>query len=66
MPTIGVEPRTGRLAVVYYVIRADGPRVQLSINGFQTVDYVETDPTVADNGLICVQIHSGPASEAWY
>ena len=35
-----------------YTIRADGPRVQLSINGFQTVDYVETDPTVADNGLI--------------
>jgi len=49
-----------------YAIRADGPRVQLSINGFQTVDYVETDPTVADSGLICVQIHSGPASEAWY
>jgi 3-keto-disaccharide hydrolase len=49
-----------------YTIRADGPRVQLSINGFQTVDYVETDPTVADSGLICVQIHSGPPSEAWY
>ena len=49
-----------------YTIRADGPRVQLSINGFQTVDYVETDATVADNGLICVQIHSGPPSEAWY
>lgn len=49
-----------------YTIRADGPRVQLSINGFQTVDYVETDGTVADSGLICVQIHSGPPSEAWY
>lgn len=49
-----------------YTIRADGPRVQLSINGFQTVDYVETDPTVTDGGVICVQIHSGPASEAWY
>ena len=49
-----------------YTIRADGPRVQLSINGFQTVDYLETDPTVADSGLICVQIHSGPPSEAWY
>ncbi len=49
-----------------YTIRADGPRVQLSINGFQTVDYVETDPTVADSGVICVQIHGGPPSEAWY
>jgi hypothetical protein len=49
-----------------YTIRADGPRVQLSINGVQTVDYVETDPTVEDSGVICVQIHSGPPSEAWY
>ena len=49
-----------------YTIRADGPRVQLSINGFETVDYVETDRTIADSGLICVQIHSGPPSEAWY
>jgi hypothetical protein len=49
-----------------YTVRADGPHVQLSINGFQTVDYVETDPTVADSGVICVQIHSGPPSEAWY
>jgi hypothetical protein len=49
-----------------YLIRADGPRVQLSINGFQTVDYVETDPTVAESGVICVQIHAGPPSEAWY
>jgi hypothetical protein len=49
-----------------YVIRADGPRVQLSINGVQTVDYVETDSTVAESGVICVQIHAGPPSEAWY
>jgi hypothetical protein len=49
-----------------YTIRADGPHVQLAINGFETVDYVETDGTVADRGVICVQIHSGPPSEAWY
>ena len=49
-----------------YTIRADGPRVQLWINGFQTGDYLEAEPTVADSGLICVQIHSGPPSEAWY
>jgi hypothetical protein len=49
-----------------YTIRAEGRRVQLSINGVQTVDYAETDPTVVDRGLICVQIHSGPPSEAWY
>jgi hypothetical protein len=49
-----------------YVIRANGPRVQLSINGVPTVDYVEADPSVADTGLVCLQIHGGPPSEAWY
>jgi hypothetical protein len=49
-----------------YLIRAEGPRVQLSINGVQTVDYTETDQTVTGSGVICVQIHSGPPSEAWY
>jgi hypothetical protein len=49
-----------------YTIRADGPRVRLSINGVETVDYTETDATVARSGAICVQIHSGPPSEAWY
>ena len=35
MPTIGVEPRTGRLAIVYYVIREDGIDAELvtSANG---------------------------------
>ncbi len=49
-----------------YVIRAEGKRLQLSINGFQTVDYTEEDPTIEATGVICVQIHSGPPSQAWY
>jgi hypothetical protein len=49
-----------------YVIRAEGKHIQLSINGVQTVDYVETDPTVDASGVICPQIHAGPPSEAWY
>jgi hypothetical protein len=49
-----------------YVIRAVGPRIQLSINGVQTVDYVEADTSVENRGLICPQIHAGPPSEAWY
>jgi hypothetical protein len=49
-----------------YVIRAEGKRVRLSINGFQTVDYTETDEAIAQRGRICVQIHGGPPSEAWY
>lgn len=32
----------------------------------QTVDYTESDDAIEQKGLICVQIHSGPPSEAWY
>jgi hypothetical protein len=49
-----------------YVIRAEGKRIQLWLNGAQTVDYVEEDPTVDTSGVIAVQIHSGPPTEAWY
>lgn len=47
-------------------IRAEGPRIQIWINGFQTVDYVEEDQQVAADGLICLQIHSGGPAEAFY
>ena len=49
-----------------YVIRCEGKRVQLSINGLQTVDYLESDDSIEQNGVICLQIHGGPPSEAWY
>jgi hypothetical protein len=49
-----------------YVIRAEGKRIRLTLNGLQTVDYTETDEALEQKGLICVQIHSGPPSEAWY
>jgi hypothetical protein len=49
-----------------YRVRAEGKRIQLWINGVQTVDYLEEDPTVEARGVICPQIHAGPPSEAWY
>ncbi len=49
-----------------YVIRAEGKRIRLTLNGLPTVDYTETDDTIEQKGLICVQIHAGPPSEAWY
>ena len=49
-----------------YVIRCQGKRIQLWINGQQTVDYVEPDDTIEQAGLIGLQIHSGAPSEAWY
>jgi hypothetical protein len=49
-----------------YVIRAEGRRIQLWVNGVQTVDYVEEDPKIDTTGVIALQIHGGPPSEAWY
>jgi hypothetical protein len=49
-----------------YVIRAEGRRIQIWLNGVQTVDYVEEDPAIETTGVIALQIHGGPPSEAWY
>jgi HEAT repeat protein len=49
-----------------YVIRCVGKRVQLWINGHNTVDYTEPDDSIEQTGFIGVQIHAGPPSEAWY
>lgn len=49
-----------------YEIRCEGAHIQLSVNGHKTVDYTEEDATIPRYGIIAVQIHSGPASEAWY
>jgi hypothetical protein len=49
-----------------YKIRCEGPRIQLWINGIQTVDYMEEDQKISRRGVIGLQIHGGPPSEAWY
>lgn len=49
-----------------YRIRCQGRRIQLWINGRQTVDYTEADESIPQDGLIGLQIHSGPPGEAWY
>ncbi len=49
-----------------YKIRCEGARVQLWINGIQTVDYTEADENIPRRGVIGLQIHGGPPSEAWY
>jgi hypothetical protein len=42
-----------------YEIRAEGPRIRLSLNGTQTVDYTERDPRIPQKGLIALQVHGG-------
>ena len=49
-----------------YRIRCVGKRIQLWLNGHQTVDYTEPDDSIQQTGVIGLQIHSGPPSEAWY
>lgn len=43
-----------------YVIRAVDNKITLSLNGIKTVDYIESDETVARSGIIALQVHSGP------
>ena len=49
-----------------YEIRCEGPRIQLYINGTQTIDFTEADPKIPLTGVIALQIHRGPPTEAWY
>ena len=49
-----------------YRIRAEGPRIQLWINGVQTIDYTEPDPKIPQDGHIAVQVHGGGKAEVWF
>lgn len=49
-----------------YRIRAEGPRIQLWLNGVQTVDYTEPDAGIDAKGMIAVQIHGNATSVVQY
>ena len=49
-----------------YRILCEGPRIQLWINGIQTVDYTENDDKIPQRGVIGLQIHGGGPSEVRY
>jgi hypothetical protein len=46
-----------------YRIRAEGPRIQLWLNGVQTVDYTEPEAGLPASGVIALQIHGNAVSE---
>lgn len=48
------------------VIRCVGPRIEIWVNGVQTVDYTETDPSIPTRGILGLQIHGGAPTEAQY
>lgn len=47
-------------------LKCVGSRIQIFVNDIQTVDYIEPDDAIERTGVIGLQIHSGPPSEAWY
>ena len=47
-------------------IRCEGAKTQLWLNGVKTVDFTEEDDSAVRSGVIAVQIHGGPPSEAFY
>ena len=49
-----------------YEIRCEGPRVVLTLNGTQTIDYTEEDKSLEQEGLIGLQIHGGAKSQVFF
>ncbi|MSR30580.1 MAG: DUF1080 domain-containing protein [Gemmataceae bacterium] len=49
-----------------FEIRCQGPRIQLFVNGKQTVDYTEKEDGIDRKGQIGLQIHGGNKAEAHY
>jgi hypothetical protein len=46
-----------------YRIRAEGPHIQIWINGTRTVDYTEAEAGIAQEGQIALQIHGNGKTE---
>ena len=50
-----------------YIIRCEGPRIRIWINGVQTLDFMEYDPAISRTGFIALQIHEDKnPCEVWY
>ena len=49
-----------------YRIRAQGQRIQIWLNGLETVDYTETDESIAQKGIVAIQIHGNATSIVRY
>jgi hypothetical protein len=49
-----------------YVIRAEGPRIRLWLNGTLTVDYTEAEADIDRTGIIGLQVHGGGKTKVYY
>jgi hypothetical protein len=48
------------------ILRCKSSKITIWVNGFKTVDYIEEEPSIEQNGLIGLQIHSGSPGEVWF
>jgi hypothetical protein len=49
-----------------YIIRCEGPKITLKLNGTVTVDYTETDDKIERSGIIGLQVHGGAKAKVYY
>ena len=49
-----------------YEVRTEGRRIQIFLNGEQTVDYTEEDESIPQSGHIAFQVHGGGKAEVAY
>ena len=49
-----------------YEITCDGPKIKQVINGHTTVDYTELSDKGATEGIIALQLHTGPKMKVWF
>jgi hypothetical protein len=49
-----------------FVIRCEGPRIQIWVNGLKAIDYTEQEAGIAAEGIIGLQIHGGAPAQACY
>jgi hypothetical protein len=49
-----------------YEIRCEGPRIRLTVNGVQTIDYTEMEADIPLDGHIALQIHGGAKAVVYF
>ncbi|WP_031527209.1 3-keto-disaccharide hydrolase [Dyadobacter crusticola] len=49
-----------------YEVRSRNGRIQLFLNGMQTVDYTEPDKSIPQKGIIGLQIHGGGKAKVYF
>lgn len=62
----GGEPEAEQTDWVSLRIVCMGDSIEIFVGGRLAIQFKETDPAIPKFGLIGLQVHSGPPTEAWY